>query len=63
MVPVSLADLAARLGGPDGEVPGLQVVRPSLEDIYLDLIGHTDLDAEVDAALPTVRPSTRESVR
>ncbi|GAB1820706.1 ABC transporter ATP-binding protein [Herbidospora sp. RD11066] len=23
----------------DGEIPGLQVVRPSLEDIYLDLIG------------------------
>ncbi|WP_157520795.1 ABC transporter ATP-binding protein [Herbidospora daliensis] len=23
----------------DGEIPGLQIVRPSLEDIYLDLIG------------------------
>lgn len=31
-------DLAARLAGPDGEVPGLQVHTPSLEDYYLDLI-------------------------
>ncbi|CAM2851811.1 ABC transporter ATP-binding protein [Actinomyces slackii] len=33
-----LADLMGRLRGPDGEVPGLQVVRPSLEDHYLALI-------------------------
>lgn len=26
----------------DGEIPGLEVRRPSLEDVYLDLIGHTD---------------------
>ncbi len=33
--------LAARLAGPDGEVPGLQVHTPSLEDYYLELIsGH-----------------------
>jgi ABC-2 type transport system ATP-binding protein len=31
-----VADLAARFGG---EVPGLTVTRPSLEDVYLDLIG------------------------
>jgi len=31
-----VAELAARYGG---EVPGLTVTRPSLEDIYLDLIG------------------------
>lgn len=30
--------LAARLGGPTGEVPGLTVARPTLEDIYLQLI-------------------------
>jgi ABC-2 type transport system ATP-binding protein len=30
--------LAARLAGPTGEVPGLQVVRPTLEDVYLSLI-------------------------
>ncbi len=29
-------DLAAELGG---EIPGLTVTRPSLEDVYLDLIG------------------------
>ncbi|MFV2018040.1 ABC transporter ATP-binding protein [Micromonospora sp. LOL_023] len=32
-----VADLAARF---DGEVPGLAVTRPSLEDIYLRMIGH-----------------------
>jgi ABC-2 type transport system ATP-binding protein len=31
-----VADLAARF---DGEVPGLTVTRPTLEDIYLDMIG------------------------
>ena len=31
-----VADLAARYGG---EVPGLTVTRPSLEDVYLELIG------------------------
>jgi ABC-2 type transport system ATP-binding protein len=32
-----VADLAARLGG---EVPGLTVTRPTLEDVYLRMIGH-----------------------
>ena len=31
-----VAELAARY---DGEVPGLTVTRPSLEDVYLELIG------------------------
>jgi ABC-2 type transport system ATP-binding protein len=31
-----VAELAARFGG---EIPQLQVVRPSLEDVYLDMIG------------------------
>ena len=34
-----VAALAARVAGPDGEIPGLAVTRPSLEDIYLQLIG------------------------
>ena len=34
-----IAALAARAGGPDGEIPGLTVTRPSLEDTYLRLIG------------------------
>jgi len=34
-----VARLAAELGHPDGEVPGLQVLRPTLEDVYLGLIG------------------------
>ena len=33
--------LAHRFGG---EVPGLAIHRPSLEDIYLELIGHDDED-------------------
>ncbi|WP_327034207.1 ABC transporter ATP-binding protein [Micromonospora ureilytica] len=32
-----VADLAARY---DGEVPGLTVTRPTLEDVYLTMIGH-----------------------
>jgi ABC-2 type transport system ATP-binding protein len=32
-----VADLAARLGG---EVPGLTVTRPTLEDVYLSMIGY-----------------------
>ncbi|MBO3088437.1 ABC transporter ATP-binding protein [Cellulomonas dongxiuzhuiae] len=34
-----VAQLASHLGRPDGEVPGLQVLRPTLEDVYLGLIG------------------------
>jgi ABC-2 type transport system ATP-binding protein len=33
-----VAELGARF---DGEVPGLTVTRPTLEDIYLELIGDT----------------------
>jgi ABC-2 type transport system ATP-binding protein len=36
-----VAELAARLGG---EIPGLAIHRPSLEDIYLSLIGHDSKD-------------------
>ncbi len=43
-----VASLAARLAGPDGEVPGLRVLQPSLEDVYLELIG----------AAPTALPTT-----
>ena len=35
-------ELAARLAPDGGEVPGLQVVRPSLEEVYLDLVGSAD---------------------
>jgi ABC-2 type transport system ATP-binding protein len=37
-----VAELATRSGtaGADGEVPGLTVTRPTLEDIYLRMIGH-----------------------
>jgi ABC-2 type transport system ATP-binding protein len=34
-----VAELSARFGG---EVPHLQVVRPSLEDVYLEMIGLND---------------------
>ncbi|WP_171905317.1 ABC transporter ATP-binding protein [Cellulosimicrobium cellulans] len=48
-----VTELATRY--PDGEVPGLEVVHPSLEDVYLELIGaapaaaHPDLDAHARA--------------
>ena len=32
-----VADLATRLGG---EIPALTVTRPTLEDVYLTMIGH-----------------------
>ncbi|WP_275004512.1 ABC transporter ATP-binding protein [Promicromonospora iranensis] len=38
--------------GPDGEVPGLSVTRPTLEDVYLSLIGETsttDVDGVDDS--------------
>ncbi|GAB3152509.1 ABC transporter ATP-binding protein [Micromonospora sonneratiae] len=37
-----VAELAARLraDGGDGEIPGLTVTRPTLEDVYLRMIGH-----------------------
>ena len=36
-----VSDLAARF---DGEVPGLTVTRPTLEDVYLEMIGMTEGD-------------------
>jgi ABC-2 type transport system ATP-binding protein len=49
--PTSLVgELAARYGG---EVPGLQVLRPSLEDVYLSLIeSDAEVFADVDVAAP-----------
>ena len=52
--------LAARYGG---EVPGLRVLRPSLEDIYLSLVGHRS-DADHSITHPTPITSTvTEAVR
>ena len=45
-----VARLAAHHGGPDGEVPGLQVLRPTLEDVYLGLIGRSATQTGRDAA-------------
>ena len=49
-----VADLAARHGG---EVPGLQIRRPTLEDTYLDLISHAS--AGTDTVAPTVAEVAR----
>lgn len=38
----AVGELAARFGG---EIPGLAIHRPSLEDVYLSLIGHDNKDA------------------
>lgn len=51
-----VADLMDRLRGPDGEVPGLQVVRPSLEEHYLALI-----EAHHREAQPTPEPARRNA--
>ncbi len=45
-----VAGLAARLAGPDGEVPGLQVLRPTLEDVYLALVDDARDDESTVAA-------------
>ena len=52
--------LAARF--PTGEVPGLQVLRPTLEDVYLSLIGETPavLGADPDAVPTSVVPARSE---
>jgi ABC-2 type transport system ATP-binding protein len=39
----TVTELSARF---EGEPPGLEVIRPSLEDIYLQLIGHTTDDPQ-----------------
>jgi len=44
-----VAELAARCGG---EVPGLVVARPSLEDVYLELIAADSTDRTDDPAAP-----------
>jgi ABC-2 type transport system ATP-binding protein len=46
-----VARLAAQVGRPDGEVPGLQVLRPTLEDVYLGLIDGTTTGATTDESL------------
>ena len=49
-----VAELATRFGG--GEIPELTVTRPSLEDVYLAMIGHAqDGPAE---GLPGRSPAT-----
>jgi ABC-2 type transport system ATP-binding protein len=47
-----VTSLAARLAGPDGEVPGLRVLQPSLEDVYLELIGAAPTPPSLGAAAP-----------
>jgi ABC-2 type transport system ATP-binding protein len=49
-----VTDLAARYGG---EIPELQVIRPSLEDVYLGLIGEADDDRTAQAV--TIEGSVR----
>jgi ABC-2 type transport system ATP-binding protein len=45
------AEVARLLAQYGGEVPELQVRRPSLEDIYLELIGKADTAAELEGAV------------
>jgi hypothetical protein len=48
-----VAELASRFGG---EIPELTVTRPSLEDIYLAMIGHAQDGAA--GGLPGRSPAT-----
>jgi ABC-2 type transport system ATP-binding protein len=50
-----VGELSARFGG---EVPDLQVRRPSLEDVYLDLIGGPDGEAKIRPIDDDARGST-----
>ena len=44
-----VGDLAARFAAAGlDEVPGLQVLRPSLEDVYLELVGTSDRSSDHD---------------
>ncbi|MFI9488896.1 ABC transporter ATP-binding protein [Promicromonospora sp. NPDC052451] len=42
--PTALVAQLIAAAGPDGEVPGLSVTRPTLEDVYLSLIGEPTAD-------------------
>ena len=61
--------LAIRVAvGPDGEVPGLQVMRPSLEDVYLGMIGEApavepDAPATTARSRPLEQPDRMEDLR
>ncbi|WP_265520609.1 ABC transporter ATP-binding protein [Oerskovia flava] len=58
-----VTSLAARLAGPDGELPGLRVVRPSLEEVYLDLIGAASpVDARAEEPAPAAARPTHEEI-
>jgi len=48
-----IAELGRRLGG---EVPGLSVHQPTLEDVYLDLVGHVAEEPGGMAAIPVAIP-------
>lgn len=52
-----VGELAGRFGG---EVPGLSVTRPSLEEIYLRLIGRSGEAAELEAEEASARPGRRK---
>ncbi len=54
--------LASRLGGPSGEVPGLQVVRPTLEDVYLGLIADDESSTPAGTS-PVPALATTEATR
>ena len=45
----TVTELAMRFGA--GEVPGLQVLRPTLEDVYLSLIGELPTTNDTDGDL------------
>ena len=53
--------LAARLyAETGGEVPGLEITRPSLEDIYLSMVATHGANKTVASATVTANPSEGE---
>ncbi|PFG34043.1 ABC transporter ATP-binding protein [Sanguibacter antarcticus] len=54
-----VARLAREAAGPDGEVPNLRVVRPSLEDVYLGLVGREEHPTGPDDQPPVAEPTAR----
>ena len=55
-----VAELAASLALDDGEVPGLRIETPTLEDVYLDLVSAGRTTDRPSAAAPGRHPHTHD---
>lgn len=55
-----VAELAASLALDDGEIPGLRIETPTLEDVYLDLVSAGRTATRPSAAAPGRHPDTHD---